>query len=153
MRIAFDLDDTLIPGALPFATEPWPRSLLARWFCTEPIRLGTVQLFRDIRHAGHEIWLYTTSQRSPLQTLLSFYCHGAPVRKVINADIHRRRMARLGEAYKCCTKFPPAFDIDVLIDDSEGVLLESKRYGFSMILVRPEDDDWMKTVKAGLRLC
>ena len=150
MRIAFDLDDTLIPGAYPFATEPPPRGLLAWWLQPEPLRRGTVQLFRELWQAGHEVWLYTTSLRKPLETKIAFYSYGARVRKVINDDIHRRHMSRLGNAFKSCTKYPPAFGIDVLIDDSECVFLEGRQFGFATILLRPEDDDWIHTVKSGL---
>ena len=36
MRIAFDLDDTLIPGRTPFKTEPPPRGLLRGIFPSNP---------------------------------------------------------------------------------------------------------------------
>lgn len=87
MRIAFDLDNTLIPNPYPFPTEPMP--VLARWLGGEPLRLGTVSLFGELRGLGHEVWIYTTSFRKPLNTRLVFACYGARVGRVINADGHR----------------------------------------------------------------
>ena len=52
MRIAFDLDDTLIPCGHRFATEPPTRR--ARWLGCEPLRTGTVELIRHLRARGWE---------------------------------------------------------------------------------------------------
>ncbi len=147
MRIAFDLDDTLIPGRIPFGTEPVPRSWLRRWCCKESLRLGTTVLFNDLWKRGHEVWIYTTSLRRPLATKVMFLGYGTRVGKVINAYTHRRHMTLLGESYKSCAKYPPAFGIDLLIDDSEGILLESRHYNYEVIQVRPDDPDWSSVIR------
>jgi hypothetical protein len=46
-----------------------------------------------------------------------------------------------------CTKYPPQFAIDLLIDDSEGVRLESERHAFAMLVVDPADEEWVAKVK------
>ena len=63
MRIAFDLDDTLIPGQIPFPLEPLPPNPLRRILCAERMRDGTAKLINDLWSAGHEVWVYTTSFR------------------------------------------------------------------------------------------
>ena len=63
MRIAFDLDDTLIPSVCTFPTERPPRRLLGRLFCRIPVRLGTTRLLRALTNQGHDLWIYTTSLR------------------------------------------------------------------------------------------
>lgn len=152
MRCAFDLDDTLIPGLVPFALEPLPRSPLRRLLCREPLRLGTVQLFNELWRHGHEVWIYTTSFRGPMATAMMFRGYGTRIGGMINGDRHRKRMAALGESYKTCTKYPPAFEIDLLVDDSEGVAAESRCYGFEVLRVQPEDECWADAVReaAGL---
>jgi hypothetical protein len=147
MRIAFDLDDTLIPGRIPFPVEPLPPGWFRYRLCTEPLRLGTVSLFNELRGLGHEVWVYTTSFRNSLATKLLFLGYGTRVTRVINGDVHRKQIARFGEAYKLCTKYPPAFAIDLLVDDCEGVLLESRRYNFDMLRVVPEDPSWSQLVR------
>lgn len=123
-----------------------------RWVTHEPVRLGTLDLLPALRQAGHVTWIYTTSFRKPFETKLMFWLHGVRIKRVINTDIHRHRMREFGEAYKTCTKYPPAFGIDLLFDDSEGVLEESHRYGFQMVLLRPEDIDWVTTVQKARHL-
>ncbi len=44
------------------------------------------------------------------------------------------------------SKYPPAFGIDLHIDDSEGVGLEGERHGFTVVVVSPEDPDWVTRV-------
>ena len=146
MRIAFDLDDTLIPGEHQFRLEPSPRGLLASLLATEPLRLGTVELLNVLRQKGHEIWVYTTSFRKPLATRMMFWCYGTRVRKVINEYAHQKLVARLGPAYKLCTKYPPAFGIDLLVDNSPLVLYESKTFDYDVLHVRPDDEDWVGTI-------
>lgn len=150
MRVAFDLDDTLIPGRIPFDVEPVPRGLIRRLFCTERLRRGTVRLFQSLWGLGHEVCIYTTSFRGPLATKLLFRGHGTRVGRVINRDVHAGAMKKLGEEFKTCAKYPPAFGINVLVDDCEGVLLESREFGFAVVTVKPDDGDWIRTVAQGL---
>ena len=152
MRIAFDLDDTLIPCRDLFAVEPAPRGLFRRWLCTEPVRLGTVELFRALRQSGHEIWIYTTSFRVPLRTRLLFWSYRAPIRGFVNQDTHLKRMRALGEDYTTCTKYPPAFGIDVLVDDNQGVVMEGRKWNFQVIPVMPNDCEWTSKILAELGL-
>ena len=45
------------------------------------------------------------------------------------------------------TKFPSQFGIDLHIDDSEGVVIEGKEYGFKVLRVDPEDKNWTQTIE------
>ncbi len=152
MRIAFDLDETLIPGRDPFPLEPLPKNPFRRRFCTEPLREGAPALIRQIWQHGHEVWIYTTSFRKPLATRLMFRAYGARIGKVINVPVHKRRMRRFGEAYKTCTKYPPAFAIDLLIDNCEGVAAEARKYNYEMLLVEPGDPDWIDKIRTRLNI-
>jgi hypothetical protein len=95
MRIAFDLDDTLIPTRFRFATEapngPW----LWRPFASEPLRLGTSSLLRQLRAEQHTLWVYTSSARSVVSVHLLFRAYGIVLDGVINLDRRlRSRRAR-----------------------------------------------------------
>lgn len=144
MQIAFDLDDTLIPSARTFATELPPRRPLGRLFCRIPVRLGTTRLLRALTSQGHDLWIYTTSLRSCFLIRQLVNISGVAVRGVINGDAHARR------ATNGCSKYPPAFGIDVLVDDLQGVALEGEYYGFRVIQVSPEDGQWVENVLAEL---
>jgi hypothetical protein len=149
MHIAFDLDDTLIPCEFTFPLErrPW----LARGLGLESLRRGTVELCRQLRGAGHRLWVYTTSLRSPMSIRLTFLAHRIHLAGVINQDRHVRCLRNGRPSASECSKYPPAFGIDLLIDNSEGVHEEGRRFGFRVVWVRPDDDDWVETVRSRLR--
>ena len=94
MRISFDVDGTLIcyqPGVpremnrVPFPLRGWLH---------EPLRAGARDLLRELRSAGHEIWIYTTSLRSPFYMRAFLGCYGVRVAGVINDDINLKRVRR-----------------------------------------------------------
>lgn len=142
MRIAFDLDDTLIPSVHTFPTELPPRRLPGRLLCRIPVRLGTTCLLRALAGQGHDIWIYTTSLRSCFSIRQLVNISGVAIGGVINGDLHAK------QSTKGCSKYPPAFGIDVLVDDLAGVVLEGERHGFRVIPVSPDDEQWVENVLA-----
>ncbi len=146
MRIAFDLDNTLIPYAKEFPVEP--RNILMRFLRIEPLRKGAIELLKELDHSGHEIWIYTTSFRTVTKIRLTFGLNGIRLKGVVNQQIHSNLMKGRSESY---SKYPPAFDIDLLIDDAEGVKLEGEKGGFNVIWVKPNDMNWVEHVLAEVR--
>lgn len=150
MRIAFDLDNTLVPcGKADFAVErtaPRPLCPLARLWLGDGLRCGARALLHELRRQGHEIWIYTTSSRSPLTLRLWFLLQGIPLGGVVNW----RRHDDLVHTGQCpnCSKYPPAFGIDLLVDSRDGVALEGLQYGFEVLLVPPCDPDWTERILA-----
>ena len=47
-----------------------------------------------------------------------------------------------------CSKYPPAFNIDLHIDDSSGVEREGQAFSFQTIIIKKDDSDWMDKVKS-----
>lgn len=145
MRISFDLDETLVCRA---SGGPRERSLLP-WFLTalvgEPLRQGTRSLFTELRRRGFSIWIYTTSLRPPFQIKRWLMLHGLRVDGVVN---HTRHFAELSHHTlpRLPSKYPPAFGIDLHVDDSEGVRMEGEELGFRVIVVHPEDGQWVSRV-------
>jgi hypothetical protein len=144
MRIAFDLDDTLIPCGHRFAVEKPTR--LARWFGAESLRLGAVELLKRLRSFGCEIWIYTTSHRSPLSIWFLFFAYGIRLGGIVNQDRHRRRLNGGHPDPRDCSKYPPAFGINLMFDDSEGVVMEGRRYHFRAVRIPPDKDEWTTVV-------
>lgn len=139
VRLSFDVDDTLVcPPTVP-TEQPVPR--WRRWWYAEGLRLGTRSLMGQLLRRRCEIWIYTTSYRSPRYLRGWFRCFGVPVSGVVNQARHDRIVGRSGPS-----KLPPAFGIDLHVDDSEGVALEGERYGFSVVVVSPDDPDWTARV-------
>ena len=79
-----------------------------------------------------------------------FRCYGVRIRGVVNQEVHWQWLRRQPAKYQC-SKYPPAFGIDLLVDDSVGVQEESVRFRFPMVLVQPTDRDWTEKVLAAAR--
>lgn len=150
MRLAFDLDDTLIPCSAEFPVEPPLRSWLSGVLGHERLRRGTSQLLQYLRQQRCELWVYTTSFRRPLEVRTSFFLYGGWLRGVVNADRHRREIQKLGERFKTVVKYPPLYGVDLLIDDSEAIAQEGKQYDYRTELVRPDNLDWVEQVIAAV---
>jgi hypothetical protein len=144
MRLAFDLDNTLIRCGHDFPLATPQRRILARLLSNEQLRHGITDLVNHCRQHGWEVWVYTTSYRSTWRIRRLFWLHGIRLDGVVNQQRHDR------EVQARCTKYPPSFGIDLLIDDSEGVRLEGERHGFRVLVVAPEDAQWTEKVQAAL---
>jgi hypothetical protein len=148
MRIAFDLDTTLIEWGDAFPLETtMPFAPLRPWF-KEPLRRGTRQLMRTLQAQGHDLWIYTTSGRDAGYLRIWFLLLGVRIGGVVNYHRHEA-LLRAGQCPKC-SKYPPAFRIDLLIDDSEGVAEEGMRHGFDVLLIDPSDTNWTERVLAAV---
>jgi hypothetical protein len=150
MRISFDLDDTLICSQPDVPREPALPWWL-RWLTSgEPLRHGARALLRELRAAGWEVWIYTTSFRDPHSVWLWLACHGVWVGRVINQTVHDQHLRRSG--YHPPSKHPGVFGIHLHVDDSEGVRMEGQTHGFEVLVVSPTDLDWANRVRraAGL---
>ena len=148
MLISFDLDDTLIcrQGRVSYEPNqvPW---VFRSWF-DEPLRLGFCRLYRELRQQGWEICIYTTSFRPAWQIRGWLWWYGVRLAKVINQTRHAVTVGRA--LAPCPSKHPPSFDIWVHVDDSELVRAEGERFGFTAILVKPTDTDWVDQILASL---
>ena len=142
-KIAFDLDNTLIRSTYPFPLEP-RGGLFSALLGGEELRLGTKEIFAYCQENNWQTWVYTTSFRSSFSIRKTFWRYGITLSGVINQTLHNKIVAIQA------TKYPPAFGLDLLIDDSEGVQLEGKKHLFPVIVVKPEDRDWVAQLKQSL---
>jgi hypothetical protein len=143
MRIAFDLDGTVVPSAAG-QFPAWPSRWPWRAFFRERLRDDTIALMRELRGQGHEIWIYTSSLRPSIYVRLWFLSCRVRLSGVINAET--QLAAGLPRDHRA-SKFPPAFGIDLLVDDSVGVESEGRLYGFSVVRVDPGDRRWANKVR------
>jgi trehalose-6-phosphatase len=145
MRISFDLDDTLIcyDPSVPCETSRVP-FWLKSWY-NEPLRLGTVRLMQELQANGWDIWIYTTSYRSPKQVKRWFGFYGIDIAAVINQELHEQ-WVKHSPFQRYISKYPPAFEIVLHVDDLEGVKLEGEENGFEVVVVEMSDEDWTSKV-------
>ncbi len=150
MRIAFDLDDTLIPTTLEFAVGsselPFPFNLVFK----ERLRSGAIDLLRLLSQ-DHELWIYTTSLRTPIYLKVWFKIQGVSIHTVINRNAHVDAV-RGNQRYSNYSKAPKLFGVDLLIDDLTGVKMECNEQGCDCLIISPEEKDWVQLVKRKVSL-
>jgi hypothetical protein len=145
VRISFDIDDTLACQLHHSAVEAsWLPNCVHRWW-GEPLRSGTRSLTRELRRQGCSIWVYTSSGRAPSYIRRWLMLYGIRVDGVVNSVLHTRALTVRGLS-NTPSKFPPAFDIDLHVDDSEGVRAEGYDHGFRVVVVNPQDENWAQAV-------
>lgn len=143
-KIAFDLDDTLIPTTTTFAVGSQNAPFPLKLFFKEELRVGTIALMKELSHE-YDLWIYTTSLRSEFYLKAWFYSMGVKLDGIVNAKIHREALN--GGKYAHFSKAPKAFGISLLIDDSMGVKLECERQGVEVLILDPLDNNWVLKVK------
>jgi hypothetical protein len=77
-----------------------------------------------------------------------FRSHGIFLHQVINQERHN---TSLKERRNIFSKYPPAFGIDIHIDDSIGVGLEGAKFKFKVIIVDEAHNDWIMKIQDFIR--
>ncbi|WP_020405991.1 hypothetical protein [Hahella ganghwensis] len=144
MRIAFDLDDTLIPTTRAFSVGSKKARFPFSLIFTEPLRNGAPALIKSLA-AEHEIWIYTTSLRKPWHIKAWLRLWGIDVASIINQDAHHQAVSG-NAAYARFSKSPAAFGIDLMIDDLPGVEIECRQQGCQSLIIHVDDDHWAERV-------
>ena len=143
-RVAFDLDDTLLSPINEFPYEAFPAPWFVKLLGFEPIRESTVRLIRELRKQNVEVWIYTSSFRSTAYIRRLFWLYSIHLDGIVNAHIHLKALKH--SKFKP-SKYPPAFGINVLIDNSEGVKMEGEKYNFVVVHIQPLQKNWHKIVR------
>lgn len=139
LNVSLDIDDTLVCGP-DVPTEPFVPFWSRRRY-PEPVRAGTRALLRGLTERHCRIWVYTTSRRPPHYLRGWFRSAGFRLAGVINLCEHERIVGCRGPS-----KYPPAFGIDLHVDDALGVQIEGVAHGFRVLRVAPDDIDWTASV-------
>ncbi|WPD22965.1 MAG: hypothetical protein SD837_00080 [Candidatus Electrothrix scaldis] len=148
MKIAFDLDDTLIPTRQPFSSGSRRLGFPLGLAYKEKLRTGAVELLQGLA-AEHEVWIYTTSLRGTLYLKTWFSLWGIKLAGIVNKQVHDKRV--VGSKFSDFSKAPALFGISVLIDDLPGVQIECEHQGSHAIIIAPSDDDWTRIVREELK--
>lgn len=141
MNISFDLDGTLVPLNNEFETEKFKR--FYKFLGVKKIRKGTKNLINILIDQGHNIHIYTTSYRSKHQIRRTFRYYGIRINQLINQNDN---VEVLKKNKINASKYPPAFHIDIHIDDSKGLEIEGKRYNFKTIIIDPKENNWTEAI-------
>ena len=146
MRISFDLDETLILSNPVYPCEPLLGFPLP-FVYTERLRKGTIDLMKQLRANGHEVCIYTTSERPVPHIRKLFRRYGIHLTRVVNESVHMEKVQD-GRSEIMPSKYPPKFGIDLHFDDDSTVQQNGKQYGFRVFVVDPVDEEWVPKVFA-----
>ena len=147
MRISFDLDDTLfVAEADGFSLEPPLKFPWNRLF-QERLRKGTLDLMRRLREADCEIWVYTTSFRSPFYIRSLFQHYGIRLDDIVNGARHEKEV-QAEHKEPMPSKYPAHYRIDLHVDDDRSVYQNGQYYGFRVFQIGPPDDEWVDKIMA-----
>ena len=72
-----------------------------------------------------------------------FYLYGIPIDMAINQETHNNQFRK---SKVRTSKFPPAFNIDIHVDDSPGLKIEGDNYNFRTIIIDETDRNWAQTI-------
>jgi hypothetical protein len=158
MKIAFDLEGTLLPEYGEFPTES--AGFFAHGFFDQDLRMGAPALLRSLALRGHRVVLYTLSGRSSWQLMCWLWCQGVPVWGVINRRTHVRRLQQCGQD-PYSRKRPDLFGIDLFVDDDPVTAEGARIAGCATVLVldnggtagdfRRAAEDWTLMIRLAVR--
>lgn len=151
MRISFDIDDTLRMHGEGYEHDPDRIPLILRFLFRERFRKGTYELMSNINDSGHEICVYTTSSRSASYIKWWFYFYGVRLHLIVNGQEHARIVKQQGME-RAPSKNPAKFGIDLHIDDLPGVAVEGERFGFDVLVLDTEDQQWADKVTNAINI-
>ncbi len=146
MIVSFDLDETLFvnPEKVP-AEKPlkFPFSKIYR----DRLRKGTPELLQWINGNDIELWIYTTSYRSPRYISGIFRHYGIRIDNIINGKRHAEEVQGSKKEIMP-SKYPAKYHIDLHVDDEISVYQNGIAHGFRVYLLREDDTDWTERLKA-----
>lgn len=145
MRISFDIDDTIRMHGEGYECDPNRVPFFLRAIFRERLRKGSHGLFKSLQDAGHEICIYTTSNRSRSYIKWWLWFYGVNLKLIVNAELHAR-VVRSTRMHRAPSKNPAKFAIDLHVDDLPGVREEGETHGFRTLIINPEDKDWVAKV-------
>ena len=152
MRISFDLDDTLFVAAEDgFTLEP-PLKFPWNQIYQERLRAGTIALMQRLRELNCEVWVYTTSFRSPFYIRSLFRHYGIRIDEIVNGARHEREV-QAEHSEPMPSKYPAHYRIDLHVDDDKSVLANGQYYGFRVFQIGPPDDEWAEKIIAAVQKC
>ena len=152
MRISFDLDDTLFVAEEDgFTLEP-PLKFPWNRIYKERLRAGTVGLMQRLREMQCEIWVYTTSFRSPFYIRSLFRHYGIRIDEIVNGARHAKEV-QAEHSEPMPSKYPAHYRIDLHVDDDKSVLANGQYYGFLVFQIGPPDDEWAEKIIAAVQKC
>lgn len=145
MIVSFDLDETLFVNPEKVPTEKSLKFPLCRIY-RDRLRAGTVDLLTWINKSDIELWIYTTSYRSPRYINNIFRHYGIRIDNIINGKRHAKEVQGSKKEIMP-SKYPAKYHIDLHVDDEISVYQNGIAHGFRVYLLKENDTQWVDNLK------
>ncbi|MDE6520627.1 MAG: HAD family hydrolase [Ruminococcus sp.] len=146
MIVSFDLDETLFVNPEKIPVEKPLKFPLCRIY-RDRLRAGTVDLLTWINKSDIQLWIYTTSYRSPRYIRSIFRHYGIRIDNIINGKRHAEEVQ--GNRKEIMpSKYPAKYHIDLHVDDEISVYQNGIAHGFRVYLLKENDTEWTNKIKA-----
>lgn len=143
-RISFDLDEVLFVDPKIHQTEPPLPSPLNRLF-KERLRAGTPELIARLQKLGFEVWIYTSSYRTPFYIRNLFRCYHVKLDGIINGARHQREVQK-DHRETLPQKMPNRYHILLHVDDEASIAAAARQYGFHVFQLKDPDEAWQEKI-------
>lgn len=94
------------------------------------LREGTLELMRQLQTEGWEVWVYTLAPLPVARLKLYFALQGVSLGGVVTGQDHASAV-RNKRAPSHSVKHPPAFGIDLMVDDKALTTQAGRQYQFA----------------------
>ena len=91
------------------------------------------------------MWVYTSSFRSEWYIRRLFSCYGVRYDGIVNGARHMAEVQRNNKTV-LPQKLPNRYRISLHIDDEEQICAAAAQYGFRVLRVCEEDDEWKEKI-------
>ena len=146
MIVSFDLDETLFVNPEKIPVEKPLKFPLFRIY-RDRLRAGAVDLLTWINKSDIQLWIYTTSYRSPRYISSIFRHYGIKIDNIINGKRHAEEVQ--GNRKEIMpSKYPAKYHIDLHVDDEISVYQNGIAHGFRVYLLKENDTEWTNKIKA-----
>ena len=146
MRISFDLDEVLFVNPNKYEVEPALPFPLNKLY-PERLRKGTIELIHELKNRGFEVWIYTSSFRSDTYIKALFWNYGITFDDIINGYRHNAEVQQ-NKPMNLPQKIPNYYRISLHIDDEDIIVKNSRAYGYHVLKIYEEDNEWVQKVIA-----
>ncbi len=144
MIVSFDLDETLFVNSEKVPVEK-PLKFPLNKIYRDRLRAGAVKLLKWINKSDIELWIYTTSYRSPRYISGIFRHYGIRIDNIINGKRHAEEVQ--GNRTEIMpSKYPAKYHIDLHIDDEKSVYQNGIAHGFRVYLIKENDTEWTDNI-------
>ncbi len=106
----------------------------------ERLRLGTVNLIRQLQQEDFEAWVYTSSFRTERYIRTLFRHYGVRFDGIVNGERHQKEVQAKSKELMP-TKMPNRYRITLHVDDEASVATYGRTYGFRVFQLDARDDD------------